>query len=125
MPQNLRYYSIVFIPFAMLAILHHFKIGTSFLHPKVLWQYLYFFALMLLNKRLYDYALVFQQKKIYLFFLGGMLIRFFVSLILLTIYLVYSNDSKILLFTLNFIFLYFLTIAFEIVEILSNLRRFS
>lgn len=87
----------------------------------------YFLGLAVIVHYVVSYGLENQKDSAYLFYMGGMFLRLFLSLGLLVMYLLLASPERnaIVIGTANFLFLYLLYALVEIKSFLSNLRRNS
>ncbi|SFC16942.1 hypothetical protein SAMN05421780_103146 [Flexibacter flexilis DSM 6793] len=101
--------------------------GGALLHRYIWYMHGYFFLIAILVHFIVEYGLKHFSDQAYLFYLGGMFTRLFVSVGLLTLYLLFGTEprSAIVVGTANFLFLYLLYALVEIKSFLHNLRQNS
>jgi hypothetical protein len=99
----------------------------ALLHPYIWCMQGYFLGLAIVVHYVVSYGLENQKDSAYLFYMGGMFLRLFLSLGLLVMYLLLATPERnaIVIGTANFLFLYLLYALVEIKSFLSNLRRNS
>lgn len=95
------------------------------LHPNIFVIFVFVVFSALIAHLLGKYGLNKDLQAAYLYFLGGMMIRLFCSLILIGLYLFYTVEPKNLriLAILNFVFFYFSFAIAEVNSFLTNLRH--
>jgi len=92
------------------------------LYDKVWWLFLFFFFLTFSSLLVIGYATGKSPKNFMLFYFVAMIVRLFISIILAAV-IILTDKSQVLIFAINFTFLYLLFLGFEIYSILTNLRQ--
>lgn len=99
----------------------------ALLHRYIWYMHVYFLGIAIFVHYVVEYGLKHFFDQAYLFYLGGMFFRMFISVILLGLYLYLSDEGRhaIVIGTANFLFLYLLYALVEIKSFLHNLRQNS
>ncbi len=95
--------------------------NSTWWHPAVWWLLIAVAVSTLLTAWLTDYGIVRFRPQFHLFFLVGMLIRMFISVIVVGA-LAYVQPDRLLALGLNFMTLYLFYLGFEIYSLVNNLR---
>jgi len=92
------------------------------LYDKVWWLFLFFFFLTLSSLLAIGYATTKFPKNFMIFYFTAMIVRLFISIIVAAV-IILTDKSNVLIFAINFTFLYLLFLGFEIYSILTNLHQ--
>lgn len=114
-----KYFVLVFALLLMILLAKAFL--PFIIHPKWAYIVVFFFILNLLLYLYSNYALNKSNAVFMTAIFGGMAIKLFASIFFLLIFFIKQVDDKVL-FTINFMVLYFFFTAFEIYSFMSNLR---
>ncbi len=86
------------------------------------WLFLIFFIFLgYISRQIHQYSQIEDQTKSSLYYFSAMIIRFLLSILLISVLLFRGDEAKWLLITSFFIF-YFSYFVFEIYYLLANLR---
>ncbi|SDK72140.1 hypothetical protein SAMN05421823_103377 [Catalinimonas alkaloidigena] len=97
---------------------------ARWLHPMVWWLLLINTLLAVGIQLLVDYGVHYRRGSFQIFYLGGSVIRLFISA-LVAFAFIYMGTPALETFVLNFFAIYLIFVGFEIYAVLGNLRSDS
>ena len=110
------------ILFAILLIVNHFQ--PSLIYSYTFYFLIYFFFLSLISHQFINFALKNKEGDFTSFYYLSMLIRFFLSIIIIFI-VIYLDREHAVVASLNFLVIYFIYLAFEVVALIKSLKSNS
>ena len=115
--------------FGLTIVLLSVVYAVKYFYPAIIYDYtiyflIYFFFLSLLNHQFIRFALKNKGGEFTSFYFVSMLIRFFLSIIIIFV-VIYLDREQAISASLNFLILYFIYLAFEVISLVRNLRSNS
>ncbi len=118
----LALFGLTLILLAVVLIIKHFE--PSLIYTYTLYFLIYFFFLSLLNHQFIRFALKNTEGDFTSFYFVSMLIRFFLSITIIFV-IIYVDRGNAVVASLNFLILYFIYLAFEVVALVKSLNSNS
>lgn len=115
----LTLFGLTFILLAVVLIIEHFH--SSLIYNYTTYFLIYFFFLSLLNHQFINFAVKNKDGDFTSFYYVSMLIRFFLSIIIIFV-IIYVDRENAIVASLNFLILYFIYLAFEVVALVNSLK---